>query len=56
MKPNIPKDDLKNCGPLTPIFYKPYPIISKTLSDKSYSLKVYIKNQPRERDSETVAI
>ena len=56
MKLKIPKYDVENRGLLPPILYKSYPTISKTPADKSDSLKVDIKNQPRERDSDTVAI
>ena len=38
------------------ISYKPDSTIRKTTTDKSDSLKVKIKTQPGERDSETVAI
>ena len=56
MKIQISKLDWKNCGPPPPIFYSNNRTIGKTLTDKSYYLKVDIKNQPGEMDSKTVAL
>ena len=56
MKLHINKYNIKSHGPKPPIFYKPKPTISKTLSDKSDSLKVDIKTQSGERDSKKVAV
>ena len=53
---HLPKDDNNNCELPTPICYKPDPTIGRTLMDKSYSLKVDIKTQPVERDSNMVSI
>ena len=56
MKLQLPKEDWKNCGPPPPIYYKADPTINNTPTEKSYSLKVDINNQPGERDSKTVEI
>ena len=56
MKLHIPKEDLKNCGILTPIPYKHNTNISKTTTDKLNFLKVDIKTQPGDRDSKTITI
>ena len=51
-----PKDDWNNCEKSPTIFYKTDPTIGKTPTENSDSLKFHIKNQPGERDSETVAM
>ena len=56
MKLHTPKEDWKNCGPPPLISYKADPTIGKTPMDKSDSLKVNIKTQPGEKESDTVAI
>ena len=49
-------NNLKYRGPPILISYKTYQITGNNLADKLDSLKVYIKMQPWEKDSETVAI
>ena len=56
MKLQLPKEDWKNRGPPPLIYYKADPTINKIPTDKVYSLKIYIKTQPEERDSKAVAI
>ena len=56
MKLKLPKEDWKNHGPPPMNSYKPDPNISKTLTEKLETLKVEIKTQSGERDSETVVI
>ena len=56
MKLYIPKDDLRNCGQPPLIFYKTDLTISKTLEEKSDSIKVDIKTQPGEKYINTAAI
>ena len=56
MKLHINKYNIKSHGPKPPIFYKPKPTISKTLSDKSDSLKVDIKTQSGKANSKTILI
>ena len=56
MKLQLPIEDWKNWGPLPPISYKSDVTIGKKPTEKSDLLKVDIKNQPGERDSETVTI
>ena len=55
IKPQI-DSYFKTCRPPPLIAYKPDPKISKNSTDKADSLKLVIKTQLRERDSETVAI
>ena len=56
MKLHPPKEDWKNCRPPPPISYKANPTIGNNPTDKSGSLRVGIKIQPGERESEMVAI
>ena len=56
MKLQPPKEDWNNQVPTPPISYKPGKTIGKTPTEKLDYLKVDIKTQPGERDSETVAI
>ena len=56
MKLHVHKYVLKNRWLPPPISYKPDPTIVKTPAKKLDSLKVDIKTQPGERDSEKVAI
>ena len=56
IKLQLPKEDWKNWGPPPPISYKSEPTLGKTLTDKSNSLKVNIKTQPRYRYRDTVVI
>ena len=54
MKLQLPTKEWNNWGLPPPIFYKSDPTLGKTPADKLDSLKFDIKNQPGERDSETV--
>ena len=56
MKLQIPKKYLINRVPPPPNFYKPDLTIDKTPAEKLDSLKVDIKTQPGEKDSDTVVI
>ena len=56
MKLQLPTKEWNNWGLPPPIFYKSDPTLGKTPADKLDSLKFDIKNQPGERDSETVVI
>ena len=56
MKLQPPRVYFKNRGPPPPISYKPNVTIGKTPTENSDSLKVDIKTQPGESDSERVAI
>ena len=56
MKLQLPKQYCNNQGLPPPISYKATPTLGKTPTDKWNSLKIGIKTQPGERDSETVAI
>ena len=55
MKPQI-SNDLNNCGPPTPIFYKPNQKIGKTSISNSDPPKVDINTQTGEKDIDTVDI
>ena len=56
MKLQLPTEYWQKRGPPPPIFYKAEPTLGKTPTEKSDPLKVDIKTQPGERDSEMVVI
>ena len=56
MKPQIPQEDWKTWVLPPPISYKADPTLGKTPTDKSDSIKVDIKTQHGESDSNMVEI